>query len=173
VNGNDDGVRQFEEGGLDFGAFVVQRSLEVFFGERKSPQLSRFGGEAYQMADMSRTLHVLPAALRAASGTIAGHAARWLHHLEAWPTQQNCREWQLSRCGPRCRPSLFQSDQSRPLPRLEEMRMGADPCRIVHPGDNCAGRLSGHVRAGNRRWTCKDANNNGGAMTPKSEGKLT
>jgi hypothetical protein len=29
------------------------------------------------------------------------------------------------------------------------------------PRDNCAGRLSGHIRAGNRRWTCTDANNNG------------
>jgi hypothetical protein len=54
------------------------------------------------------------------------------------------------------------------------MRMGADPCRIVHRSrDNCAGCLSGHVRADNRRWTCEDANNKGAAATPKSEINLT
>ena len=33
------------------------------------------------------------------------------------------------------------------------------------PWDNCAGCLSGHVRADNRRRTCEDANDNGAAAS--------
>jgi hypothetical protein len=41
------------------------------------------------------------------------------------------------------------------------------------PRDNCAGCLSGHVRADNRRWTREDANNKGAVATPQSTINLT
>jgi hypothetical protein len=87
--------------------------------------------------------------------------------------QRPCRLWQHRPADPvRC--SEITTDRCPASRRCVWARIPGGSSTA--PRDNCAGCLSGHVRADNRRWTCEEddaSRNKGAAATPKLEINLT